>query len=325
MRKTFYRPTEINHDEYGRITRSLEEDLSMIVEGAECPEETLGYARNLVGHARTDDKNTSMAYWGYLEPAELPADARVDYLYRPTYLAVCILANVLMRLPSRAVKIEGFYEVLRKGLNAATGRRFEGAGYESVSGLIDTLSLFAKGKMFSFAEAYPEVSESFTDMLLQSEAYIATKLQDGRFQCGWGEDCIGRVEELMVEITESRGKIKVFVYGTLMRGRSNHRILEGSHYLGSGSVGGYSMYDLGSYPGVKLDPNGTVLGELYEVDGNTLMRLNELEGEGNLYELDYADIVTEEGTVHSAGIYVYLHEVYIESHVPTELQPWRRR
>jgi len=110
-----------------------------------------------------------------------------------------------------------------------------------------------------------------------------------------------------------------------MSGRSNSFLMEGSLFLGEASVRGYSMYEPSWYPGVRRDPHGVVLGELYEVDKETLKRLNELEGEGSLYELDYADAVTDSGTIHGAAVYVYLHDVRPESHVPLANQPWRER
>jgi len=282
-------------------------------------------ARWLVLQAKVQTWNPDIAFWGYFDPDGMPHDARVEYIFTPTYIAVSILANVLMRLPSRAMKIDGFAEILKKGLNAATGRNFEGAGYEAVSGLVDALEIFADGRMFDFIDTYPDIATSFTRLLLDSEAFIALKVREGKLSLGWGEDCLQRAWAVMGRIRRSRTNTKVFVYGTLMSGRSNSFLMEGSLFLGEASVRGYSMYEPSWYPGVRRDPNGVVLGELYEVDKETLKRLNELEGEGSLYELDYADAVTDSGTIHGAAVYVYLHDVRPESHVPLANQPWRER
>jgi gamma-glutamylcyclotransferase (GGCT)/AIG2-like uncharacterized protein YtfP len=323
MRNTFYRPSEVNHEECARITENMRETLIAVVNGTIHPEEALEQARWLVNQAGVT--NPDLAFWGYFEPDDMPHDAMLDYIYTPTYLAVSILANVFMRLPSRAIKIDGFIGILTKGLNAATGRDFEGSGYESVSGLLDTLEIFADGRMVDFIDAYPDFSPSFTRLLKESEAFISEKIREGKLSGIWGEDYLKSAWAVMDKIRKSRVKTKVFVYGTLMSGRSNSFLMGDSRFLGEASVSGYSMYEPSWYPGVTRDPDGSVLGELYEVNLDTMKKLNELEGEGSLYELDYADVITGGSLVPGVAIYVYLHDVKKETHVKLANQPWRER
>jgi gamma-glutamylcyclotransferase (GGCT)/AIG2-like uncharacterized protein YtfP len=62
----------------------------------------------------------------------------------------------------------------------------------------------------------------------------------------------------------------LFVYGTLMRGFSLHRLLQGrAEYVGPGQVGG-RLFDLGAYPAAVRDPGGTITGEVYRVVGSSL-------------------------------------------------------
>lgn len=68
----------------------------------------------------------------------------------------------------------------------------------------------------------------------------------------------------------------VFVYGTLMRGMSRHRYLKNCPFLGTARVEAL-LYDLGRYPGIKAG-KGDVIGELYDIDAETLERLDEVEG-----------------------------------------------
>ena len=81
---------------------------------------------------------------------------------------------------------------------------------------------------------------------------------------------------------------RIFVYGTLKRGGSNHALLTGQRFLGAvRTPPGFTLYSLGDYPGMVRDPTDIagVLGELWAVDSACLQRLDELEGvpEG-LYE-----------------------------------------
>ena len=71
----------------------------------------------------------------------------------------------------------------------------------------------------------------------------------------------------------------VFVYGSLRRGNvgaMSVRFPEAT-YVAEGKVCG-RLYDLGAYPGLLLDGSAPmVTGEVYEVDDDTLDRLDEFE------------------------------------------------
>ncbi|HQM27674.1 MAG TPA: gamma-glutamylcyclotransferase [Syntrophorhabdus sp.] len=87
---------------------------------------------------------------------------------------------------------------------------------------------------------------------------------------------------------EIRRKLeKVFVYGTLRKGMGNHRLLEGSGFLGMGeTVAQYGMYVLpGRIPYVKRRSGmkAVIVGEVYEVDEDTLRRIDRLEGHPDFY------------------------------------------
>lgn len=84
------------------------------------------------------------------------------------------------------------------------------------------------------------------------------------------------------------GKHIVFVYGSLLSGLHNHRVLAGAKALGAAQTAGlYQMRDLGYYPGVvypgQLDHCCAIRGEIYEVDDDGLKRLDLLEGHPHFY------------------------------------------
>ena len=84
--------------------------------------------------------------------------------------------------------------------------------------------------------------------------------------------------------------MKLFVYGTLKRGCSNHDWMRGQTFLAEGiTLPDYRLFDLGGYPGLVRAAQGegvAVSGEVWEVDAEGLRRLDVLEGvaEGE-YEL----------------------------------------
>lgn len=74
---------------------------------------------------------------------------------------------------------------------------------------------------------------------------------------------------------------RVLVYGSLKRGFHNHPLLEHARFLGPASTPGqYRLYSLGDYPAAVEAPRGgyALHGELYQVDSDTLARLDRLEG-----------------------------------------------
>ena len=72
----------------------------------------------------------------------------------------------------------------------------------------------------------------------------------------------------------------VFVYGSLKRGFALHALLQGQLYLGNTVTEPlYRLFDLGSYPGLVEWPDGLAIrGEVYQVDLECLLRLDEAEG-----------------------------------------------
>lgn len=98
----------------------------------------------------------------------------------------------------------------------------------------------------------------------------------------------------------------IFVYGTLMSSFGMNRLFEGTaNKVGKDTIRG-SMFDIGSFPGIKLDDAGTVQGELYEItEPSVLGRLDAYEGEGSLY---MRRVVETEGGVETY-VYEFNHDV----------------
>lgn len=116
-------------------------------------------------------------------------------------------------------------------------------------------------------------------------------------------------------------KYKVFVYGSLLRGLGNSRLLKSSLQIGAYCTKKkYKMISLGSFPGVckasapenEVDKTNKyyhalqnnfrqVEGELYEVDQQTLASLDQLEGNGYFYTRELVPLVN-----YSTGVWMYV-------------------
>lgn len=100
----------------------------------------------------------------------------------------------------------------------------------------------------------------------------------------------------------------LFVYGTLMRGFSLHRLLVGrAEYLGAGTVKA-RLLDLGSYPGAVRDVHGVVTGEVYRVSEPRLWTVLD-SAEGPQYHREEATVRVADGREVLAFIYSYVGPV----------------
>ena len=80
--------------------------------------------------------------------------------------------------------------------------------------------------------------------------------------------------------------MKIFVYGTLMKGDYNHSIISNRNnkFLKNAvTKKGFTLYDLGGFPGMTKEGNSSVVGEVYEVCNATVSRMDILEGHPQFY------------------------------------------
>jgi len=98
---------------------------------------------------------------------------------------------------------------------------------------------------------------------------------------------------------------RVFVYGTLRQGGSNHFRMAGGRFVGSGHVNG-RLYRIDWYPGLMLDPDaGLVTGEVFDVTEEQLHQLDVFEGlsagevEGSEYRRVLTDVSDGVKTTHA--------------------------
>lgn len=126
-------------------------------------------------------------------------------------------------------------------------------------------------------------------------------------------------DKIRVQVYEETGdidvimgnKYKVFVYGTLRKGCSNHRLLEGADFIDNGIVIG-NMYSVNeNFPAFVRGGSDEIYGELYLVDDSILERLDRLERyseeheENSMYLRRLINVKMDTGETVIAIIYIW--------------------
>lgn len=117
---------------------------------------------------------------------------------------------------------------------------------------------------------------------------------------------------------------KIFVYGSLMRGKSNSALLRGSTFLGTASAEGLRLYRVTDpYLGAVRGEGRRVRGELFKVDPSRWEELDRLEGNDYYYRRELTEVILDDtGEKTRAWVYLWLQDVDPRMEVPYELQPW---
>jgi len=128
---------------------------------------------------------------------------------------------------------------------------------------------------------------------------------------------------------------KVFVYGTLKRGYGNNQLLSTAEFIGSGQTAMPMLMLNAGFPVAMLPQTpwnnraAPIKGEVYEVDIETLKRLDRLESEGRMYLRDPVAVRMDDGT----NLYAQMYRgnfAYWQDHTEVfepenEMHDWRRR
>jgi gamma-glutamylaminecyclotransferase len=94
---------------------------------------------------------------------------------------------------------------------------------------------------------------------------------------------------------------RVFVYGSLLKGECNHRLLELAPFVGAAHTSAsFTLIDLGAFPGLIARGMTAVRGEVYAVDAATLASLDRLESHPRFYRRQ--EIALSDG----AAVHAYL-------------------
>ncbi|EEG79114.1 gamma-glutamylcyclotransferase family protein [Dethiobacter alkaliphilus] len=259
-------------------------------------------------------------YWPLIPSPNVDGDIRVAYWFMPTYIASAFLMHYYLQADAKNKSL--IEDALIKGLQASTKGSLNGHGHDALRGRIQAVEIFKKGNVIKFLEQYPNLAPGFTTLISKIAEGFNNALMSGETRGDWGEEYQEDIKKALAGFHLQEGTL-IFVYGTLLKGRSNHnRFLSTAKFLGEGVINGFTLHHLGSYPGIKRSKKGLVKGEVYKVDAQTLSQIDMLEGEGSLYLRQTTDVICGTQQFYNVSTYIYNNRVPKDSTIPFEAQTW---
>lgn len=173
---TFYRPEAVNHREFSNIVSKLGWDLHQLETGKHDEWDVYCYVYALLRHAKPTTQDASMTFLSVHPPRQMPHDARVEFVYLPTYLAAAFIMKAVLLYPSLMDEVTFLDSELdftpaavRTGLAAlllgCTGRSFDGAGIFSTE---ECLQLFRDAGAAEFLRTYPDLCSAFANLFAEA-------------------------------------------------------------------------------------------------------------------------------------------------------------
>lgn len=208
MKFEFAITNDVNTSAWNASNAKLEQDLHELTAVHISEEEVTTYLMDMIQalkpmqrmelhQAQQDKDGRGMLFLMYDTPSSMPADARVEYVYKPTYIAATILMTAMNRYNGIAENVT-IQEVTHDVLDATMGRNFVGAGYDEYIGFIETLRIFGSGDTLDFLKKFPKINERFTRRFEEAFAFFETEISSGKIKDMWsGEDYSEKGKEVL--------------------------------------------------------------------------------------------------------------------------------
>lgn len=171
--------------------------------------------------------------------------------------------------------------------------RFEGHPFVYRRGLMPVVAVDGTTRMVQVYQRNPGPTSS------PSEEYFET-IAAAYDRLGFDGESLERAARGDDPRATSRETL-VFVYGSLLEGLSNHRVLSESgratKVRDDKTLATNTMLDLGYFPGVVRGGTTAIVGEVWSVDRDCLKALDRLEGHPNFYRREAVELVETRGAV----------------------------
>ncbi len=116
----------------------------------------------------------------------MPSDARVDFIFMPTYLVTAILSRVFCDYSDIAKSINGYTNALKKGMKFCSSRNLQGDGYEGDAGAAKALTILSIGKVPWLLENNKDLCPELLETIQNVAKDMQSRLDSGTAINEWG-------------------------------------------------------------------------------------------------------------------------------------------
>lgn len=180
MKLTFNANGTANTTVWLKNNEVLKEQLKSLAAGEVSEREAFDYI-SYIGEHLTKIKTTKgiAQFLAYDSPEIMPSDARIDFVYTPTYIVATFMMTAMVRFES--IRNHNPYrDMLKEVLTATIGKDFLASGYDRFDGLIETFEIFAIGDTIAFINEYPQLNVAFTKQFNTAIEFIKSDLCTGK-------------------------------------------------------------------------------------------------------------------------------------------------
>lgn len=214
MKFEFTTTATVNTEVWYRSNKKLEQDLLELTTNTVTEKEISAYLKDMISALKpvNNDQYNGMLFLMYDEPSSMPSDARVEFVYKPTYLAATIMMTAMNRY-SGIAESKILKNTLSAVLEATIGRQFRGAGYDENEGFVDTMRIFGTGDTLEFIGKYPSINERFVSKFKEAFAFLEEGICSGKVKNAWsGEDYREKGVKILAMYDKSNVSEKEYVW-----------------------------------------------------------------------------------------------------------------
>lgn len=195
MLKQFVPLEVVDTREMLALVEAMEETIEALDEGAipntsdYTMKDLSGYVLSLVQSQQRRTTFVKPGCWCVVNDTdEMPGDARVDFVFRPTYAAVATLSRTLCDFGSIAMETPQFLSALKRGMKFTTYRGLGGHGYERDQGAMEALRILSLGKVPWLLERQRDLCPKLLAVIRDVSHDMQRRLVTGDAIGIWGQD-----------------------------------------------------------------------------------------------------------------------------------------
>lgn len=147
------------------------------------------YLQSLVSGQRGSLGRTKPGSWAVApDDSDMDSDARVDFIFIPTYLATATLSRAICEFPLITMAIPGYVKALLSGMTFCSYRKLQGSGFEGDPGAINAMRILSLGKIPWLLNRHPDACHELKQVIDDVANGMAQRLINGSATGMWGED-----------------------------------------------------------------------------------------------------------------------------------------